>query len=81
MIAQSTSNSILVNYDEKDGDELTVIASFSPTRGVTKPSKNRPTVIPSQKPVAVIPLAKAGPFRTRIMKVTIHPPKATSTPT
>ena len=60
---------------------LTEIAIFSPTRGVTNPSTMRPTVIPSQNPVAVIPLAKALPSRTRIMKVTIQPPSATSTPT
>jgi hypothetical protein len=62
-------------------EKPTEIANFSPTRGVTKPSRIRPTVIPNQNPVAVIPLAKAPPFRTRIMKVTIHPPSATSTPT
>ena len=54
---------------------------FSPTRGVTNPRATRPTVIPSQNPVAVIPLANAGPCRTRVMKVTIHPPSATSIPT
>lgn len=59
----------------------TAIANFSPTRGVTKPNRILPTVIPNQNPVAVIPLANAPPFRTRIMKVTIHPPSATSTPT
>jgi hypothetical protein len=60
---------------------LTEIATFSPTRGVTNPKITRPTVIPNQNPVAVIPLAKAPPCRTRIIKVTIHPPNATSTPT
>lgn len=73
------TDSIIGNRDEVH--ELTAIASFSPTLGVTNPSKIRPTVIPNQKPVAVIPLAKAPPFLTRIMKVTIHPPSATSTPT
>ena len=32
-------------------------------------------------PVAVMPLAKGAPARTRIMKVTIQPPSATSVPT
>lgn len=54
---------------------------FSPIRGVTNPKTTRPTVIPNQKPVAVIPLANGSPCRTRIIKVTIHPPKATSIPT
>jgi hypothetical protein len=57
------------------------MANFSPNLGVTNPSTTRPTVIPNQNPVATIPLAKGSPCRTRIMKVTIHPPSATSTPT
>lgn len=58
-----------------------MIANFSPMRGVINPSAMRPTVIPSQNPVAVIPLAKDWPCRTWIMNVTIQPPRATSMPT
>lgn len=57
------------------------MANFSPSLGVTNPRTTRPTVIPNQNPVAAIPLANGSPCRTRIMKVTIHPPSATSTPT
>lgn len=57
------------------------MANFSPIRGVAKPRAILPTAMPSQKPVAVMPLAKRLPSRTRIMKVTIQPPRATSTPT
>lgn len=58
-----------------------MIATFSPIRGVTKPNTTLPTVIPNQNPVAVMPLENAPPCRTLIMKVTIHPPRATSIPT
>ena len=57
------------------------MAVFSPSLGVTNPSVTRPTIRPSQNPVAVIPLAKGSPWRTRIMKMTIQPPRATSMPT
>ena len=58
-----------------------MIANFSPSRGVTNPSTTRPTVMPSQKPMAVMPLANSVPWRTWIMKTTIQPPRATSMPT
>jgi len=60
---------------------FTVMASFSPNLGVTNPSTTLPAVMPSQKPVALMPDAKGVPRLTWIMKVTIHPPNATSTPT
>lgn len=63
------------------GCRLTVMASFSPNLGVTNPSTTLPAVMPSQKPVALIPDAKGVPRLTWIMNVTIHPPNATSTPT
>ena len=56
------------------------IESFWPRRGETKPKTNRPTVIPSQNPVSVIPDAKAEPWRMLLMKRTIQPPMATSIP-
>ena len=58
-----------------------MMARFSPILGVTKPSTRRPTVMPSQKPVAAIPLANGSPLRTWIMNSTIQPPSETSTPT
>lgn len=42
------------------GRERTIMASFSPILGVTNPRMTRPTVIPSQKPVALIPLGKGS---------------------
>lgn len=63
------------------GSARTMIASFSPILGVMNPSTTLPTAIPSQKPVAVIPLANAPPSLTLIMKVVIQPPSPTSVPT
>lgn len=60
---------------------LTSTANFSPSLGVTKPRTNLPTVIPVQKPVATMPDSKSLPPRSRRMKVTIQPPRATSAPT
>ena len=58
-----------------------MIDNRSPMRGVTNPKTTRPTVMPSQKPVATIPEANGAPLRTSIMKTTIQPPSATSAPT
>lgn len=63
------------------GEAITEIASFSPILPVTNPSTTRPTVMPSQKPVAVIPLGKGAPPLTLNMNVTTQPPTATSVPT
>lgn len=59
----------------------TEMAIFSPIKGVTNPRITRPTVIPSQNPVAVMLLGNGAACRTSFMNVTIHPPSATSTPT
>ncbi len=53
------------------------MARLSPMWGVRKPRIRRPRVMPSQKPVAVMPEGKGGAWRTRIMKVTIQPPRET----
>lgn len=58
----------------------TRIASFSPILGVTNPRATLPTVIPSQNPVADIPLANGLACRTLSMNVTTHPPRPTSAP-
>jgi hypothetical protein len=55
-----------------------VTQSRSPYRSVIKPNEARPTVMPAQKPVALKPEAKGLASRSRSMKVTIHPPKATA---
>lgn len=60
---------------------LTEIANLSPILPVTNPRVTRPIVIPNQKPVAVIPLAKALPCLTLRANVTTQPPTATSMPT
>ena len=57
------------------------MATFSPMRGVRKPSVTRPTMSPSQNPVAVMPLANSVPCRTFSMNRTIQPPSVTSVPT
>jgi hypothetical protein len=72
----------IVHLDENnEGGESTVIAIFSPIKGVTKPRIIRPVVIPSQNPVDIILLGNGAAWRTSFMKVTTHPPRATSTPT
>ena len=50
----------------------------SPSRAVRKESPMRPTVIPAQKPVDVIPDEKADAERTLVMNVTIQPPRETT---
>lgn len=56
----------------------TITQIRSPKRSVTKPRTARPTVMPAQKPVALIPAVYGVAERTRSMNVTVQPPIATN---
>ena len=55
-------------YDESE------FRSYIPRNSVTTPNTSRPNVIPAQNPVGMRPDSKAPPWRTSLMKSTIHPP-------
>lgn len=81
--ATATAETMNCGTSQKTSSQPTAITRYaltairSPIIGVMKPSTTRPTVRPSQKPVAVIPEGNGWPLRTRIMKLTIQPPSDT----
>ena len=70
-----------VQKSRETNSNHTGVASLSPSRAVTNPNTILPAVIPSQKPIDVIPLGNGSASLTSLMRVTIHPPIETSTPT
>jgi len=53
---------------------LTMTMRHSPMTGVMNPETDLAMAMPSQNPVAVMPLANSAPLRILIMNTTIQPP-------